>query len=67
VSSGGTPLRDDEGPAIPLARPLDAFAPAVRDGFFLVPRLASHASVGAPGAAGADDPDADDSDAGDEA
>jgi aspartyl-tRNA(Asn)/glutamyl-tRNA(Gln) amidotransferase subunit C len=26
----------------PLARPIDAFAPAVRDHFFLVPRLGTH-------------------------
>ncbi len=38
----GAPLRPDEGPAIPLARPPQEFAPAVRDGFFLVPRLSTH-------------------------
>jgi aspartyl-tRNA(Asn)/glutamyl-tRNA(Gln) amidotransferase subunit C len=38
----GAPLRADAGPPIPLARPLAAFAPAMRDGFFLVPRLATH-------------------------
>jgi aspartyl-tRNA(Asn)/glutamyl-tRNA(Gln) amidotransferase subunit C len=37
-------LRPDEGPPIPLARPREAFAPAMRDGFFLVPRLATHES-----------------------
>ena len=47
VSAGGTPLREDSGPQIPLARPREAFAPASRDGFFLVPRLASHAALGA--------------------
>jgi aspartyl-tRNA(Asn)/glutamyl-tRNA(Gln) amidotransferase subunit C len=52
VSAGGTPLRDDAGPAIPLARPIAEFAPAVRDGFFLVPRLASHAAAGAAAADG---------------
>ena len=36
------PLRSDEGSATPLARPIDAFAPRSRDGFFLVPRLATH-------------------------
>ena len=36
------PLRPDAGPAIPLARAPEAFAPAMRDGFFLVPRLATH-------------------------
>ncbi len=38
----GMPLRDDTGPQLPLARPRDAFAPESRDGFFLVPRLATH-------------------------
>lgn len=36
------PLRADEGPCIPLSRPLDTFAPEMRDGFFLVPRLETH-------------------------
>lgn len=40
------PLRPDEGPALPLARPRDAFAPSARDGFFLVPRLATHEGLG---------------------
>jgi aspartyl-tRNA(Asn)/glutamyl-tRNA(Gln) amidotransferase subunit C len=47
----GGPLRPDEGPAVPLARDIAGFAPAVRDGFFLVPRLATH-----HGTAGADTP-----------
>ena len=47
VGAGGTPLREDAGPPLPLARPRDAFAPATRDGFFLVPRLATHAAHGA--------------------
>ena len=42
VGDGGMPLRDDGGPPIPLARDLSAFAPSVRDGFLLVPRLATH-------------------------
>jgi aspartyl-tRNA(Asn)/glutamyl-tRNA(Gln) amidotransferase subunit C len=42
VSAGGMPLREDTGPQIPLARVRDEFAPAMRDGFFLVPRLATH-------------------------
>ncbi|HSA57629.1 MAG TPA: Asp-tRNA(Asn)/Glu-tRNA(Gln) amidotransferase subunit GatC [Gemmatimonadaceae bacterium] len=37
-----TPLRADEGPPIPLALPRESFAPEMRDGFFLVPRLATH-------------------------
>ena len=42
VSAGGMPLREDTGPQIPLARVRDEFAPTMRDGFFLVPRLATH-------------------------
>ncbi len=38
-----TPLRDDSSGPIPLDRPIESFAPATRDGFILVPRLASHA------------------------
>jgi aspartyl-tRNA(Asn)/glutamyl-tRNA(Gln) amidotransferase subunit C len=53
VGDGGMPLRDDRGPPIPLARDLSAFAPAFRDGFFLVPRLDTHESAGS-------DPVADD-------
>lgn len=37
-------LRPDVGPPLPLDRPRDAFAPEMRDGFFLVPRLATHDS-----------------------
>ena len=36
------PLRADEGPSLPLARPREEFAPVMRDGLFLVPRLATH-------------------------
>ena len=46
VSSGGTWLRTDEGPPITLALPKETFAPAMRDGFFLVPRLATHEGAG---------------------
>jgi len=45
VGAEGLPVRKDAGPAYPLARSLDAFAPSVRDGFFLVPRLATHEST----------------------
>ena len=38
----GMPLRADQGPPIALRRPLASFAPEMRDGFFLVPRLATH-------------------------
>lgn len=36
------PLRADIGPPIPLVRPLASFAPQMRDGLLLVPRLATH-------------------------
>jgi len=42
--SAPTPLRRDEGPPIQLAAPRESFAPSMRDGFFLVPRLATHES-----------------------
>ncbi|HEX6051345.1 MAG TPA: Asp-tRNA(Asn)/Glu-tRNA(Gln) amidotransferase subunit GatC [Gemmatimonadaceae bacterium] len=42
VGAAGTPLRVDGGNQVPLARPRESFAPAMRDGFFLVPRLATH-------------------------
>jgi aspartyl-tRNA(Asn)/glutamyl-tRNA(Gln) amidotransferase subunit C len=35
-------LRADAGPPIPLLRPPSSFAPEMRDGFFLVPRLDTH-------------------------
>jgi aspartyl-tRNA(Asn)/glutamyl-tRNA(Gln) amidotransferase subunit C len=47
VGAGGMPLRADDGDQYPLARDLDAIAPEWRDGFFVVPRLATHG----PGAA----------------
>ncbi len=48
-----TPLRPDQGPPIPLLRPLSEIAPELRDGFFIVPRLATHRS--GPDGAGDDD------------
>ena len=45
VGAVGLPVRPDTGPPVPLARSLDAFAPAMRDGFFLVPRLSTHESA----------------------
>lgn len=39
---GGMWLRPDEGPQLPLAAPRESLAPEMRDGFFLVPRLATH-------------------------
>lgn len=45
VGAASAPLREDAGPSIELESPIEAFAPSVRDGFFLVPRLSSHESV----------------------
>jgi len=42
VGEAGLPLRDDGGEQIPLLLPHEAFAPGMRDGFFIVPRLATH-------------------------
>jgi aspartyl-tRNA(Asn)/glutamyl-tRNA(Gln) amidotransferase subunit C len=53
----GMPLRADEGPSVRLERPIASFAPETRtldgaampsviDGFFLVPRLATHEDAG---------------------
>jgi aspartyl-tRNA(Asn)/glutamyl-tRNA(Gln) amidotransferase subunit C len=42
VGAEGLPVRADSGPPLPLARSLDAVAPSMRDGFFLVPRLSTH-------------------------
>ena len=42
VGDAGMPLRVDAGPPFPLAHSREDFAPEMRDGFFLVPRLATH-------------------------
>ena len=42
VGARGLPTRGDHGPPIPLERSIDSFAPQLGQGFFLVPRLASH-------------------------
>ena len=42
VGAAGTPLRVDGGNQIPLTRPREAFAPAMREGLLIVPRLATH-------------------------
>jgi len=46
VGTGGMRLRADDGPQYPMARPLNDVAPALRDGFFVVPRLDTHSAVG---------------------
>lgn len=55
----GMPLRDDAEPPVVLQRAREAFAPATRDGFFLVPRLATHGEAGASAGASADAVDAE--------
>ena len=42
VGAGSAPLADDSGPSIQIQRPLDEIAPAMREGFFVVPRLSTH-------------------------
>ena len=43
----GMPLREDIVNPVALNRAREAFAPAMRDGFFLVPRLDTHGASGA--------------------
>jgi len=50
ISAGGMPLRTDTGPALPLACPRETVAPVMREGFFIVPRLATHEDTADPGA-----------------
>ena len=42
IGASGAPLREDKGPSQPLAHEIAAFAPRFEQGFFLVPRLATH-------------------------
>jgi aspartyl-tRNA(Asn)/glutamyl-tRNA(Gln) amidotransferase subunit C len=42
----GMPLRGDQGPSVALEHAREGFAPAMRAGFFLVPRLATHEDSG---------------------
>lgn len=42
VGAAGTPLRADAGPPPPLTHAPAAFAPAMRKGLFVVPRLSTH-------------------------
>ena len=50
VSDGGTPLRPDVGVSPLMQGSLASIAPAMRDGFFLVPRLATHEDPAESGA-----------------
>jgi aspartyl-tRNA(Asn)/glutamyl-tRNA(Gln) amidotransferase subunit C len=42
TAMGGTPLRPDVGVSPSLKGTLASIAPLIRDGFFIVPRLATH-------------------------
>jgi aspartyl-tRNA(Asn)/glutamyl-tRNA(Gln) amidotransferase subunit C len=42
ASAQGMPLRDDHGPAVALERSPASFAPGMRDGLIIVPRLSTH-------------------------
>jgi len=42
IGASGAPLRDDTPRSAPVAHSLATFAPTVEQGFFLVPRLATH-------------------------
>jgi aspartyl-tRNA(Asn)/glutamyl-tRNA(Gln) amidotransferase subunit C len=50
VGAGGTPLRPDVGVPCAIISTLAAVAPAMRDGFFIVPRLATHEDSSETGA-----------------
>ena len=50
AATKGTPLRPDVGVAALLENTLESFAPAMRDGFFIVPRLATHEDSAESGA-----------------
>ena len=42
VGAERAPLQQDKGPSVRLDTPIEQFAPQVRDGLFLVPRLSTH-------------------------
>ena len=42
VGASGLPVRPDGGSPVALGRPLAEFAPALREGFLVVPRLSTH-------------------------
>lgn len=50
VDADGTPLRPDAGVAPGMSGTLESFAPSMRDGFFTVPRLATHEDTAGTGA-----------------
>ena len=50
VGTPSQPLRADDGVPYPLQRPLESIAPSMRDGFLIVPRLATHEDPAESGA-----------------
>ena len=50
IGGEGTPLRPDIGVPPLMERTLESFAPSMRDGFFIVPRLATHEDSAESGA-----------------
>jgi aspartyl-tRNA(Asn)/glutamyl-tRNA(Gln) amidotransferase subunit C len=50
VDSTGTPLRADERVTPVVSAALESFAPSMRDGFFIVPRLSTHEDPSESGA-----------------
>jgi aspartyl-tRNA(Asn)/glutamyl-tRNA(Gln) amidotransferase subunit C len=46
VGAAGMRLDPDEGPSTSLAERPESFAPEMRAGFFIVPRLATHEDAG---------------------
>lgn len=50
IGAGGTPLRPDVSAPSNLSTALETFAPAMKDGFFIVPRLSTHEDSTEPGA-----------------
>lgn len=45
IGSESVLLENDHGPPIAMSRSIEEFAPSVRDGFLLVPRLSTHETV----------------------
>jgi aspartyl-tRNA(Asn)/glutamyl-tRNA(Gln) amidotransferase subunit C len=50
VGAGGTPLRKDVSAPSNMTLALEAIAPEMKDGFFIVPRLATHEDAPESGA-----------------
>jgi aspartyl-tRNA(Asn)/glutamyl-tRNA(Gln) amidotransferase subunit C len=48
VGADAAPLQTDQGPSMKLEHALDELSPGMRDGFFIVPRLATHESAEEP-------------------